>query len=86
MKTELLLNHEVSTTTKGKAIFDILDNFFKKNGLDCKNLVGCTTDGAPSMLGCRSGFQSYVKSVSPNVTSVHCFIHRFTLCTKVLPA
>ena len=83
MKTELLLNHEVSTTTKGK---DILDSFFKKNGLDWKNLVGCTTDGAPSMLVCRSGFQSYVKAVSPNVTSVHCFIHRFALYTKVLPA
>ena len=38
------------------------------------------------MLGCRSGFQSYVKAVSGNVTSVHCFIHRFALCTKVLPA
>ena len=25
MKTELLLNHEVSTTTKGKEILDILD-------------------------------------------------------------
>ena len=24
--------------------------------------------------------------VSPNVTSVHCFIQRFALCTKVLPA
>ena len=83
MKTELLLNHEVSTTTKGKDIFDILDSFFKKNGLDWKNLVGCTTDGAPSMLGCRSGFQLYVKAVSPNVTSVHCFIHRFALRTKV---
>ena len=78
-KTGLLLNHEVSTTTKRKDIFDILDSFFKKNGLDWKNLVGCTTNGAPSMLGCRSGFHSYV-------TSVHCFIHRFALCTKVLPA
>ena len=86
MKTELLMNHEVSTTTKGKDIFDILDCFFKKNGLDWENLVECTTDGAPSMLGCRSGFQSYVKAVSPKVTSVHCFIHRFALCTKVLPA
>ena len=28
MKTELLLNHEVSTTTKGKDIFDVLDSFF----------------------------------------------------------
>ena len=34
MKTELLLNHEVSTTTKGKDILDILDSFFKKNRLD----------------------------------------------------
>ena len=83
MKTELLLNHKVSTTTKGK---DIFDSFFKKNGLDWNNLVRCSTDGAPSMLGCRSGFQSYVKAVSPIATSVHCFIHRFALCTKVLPA
>ena len=87
IKTELLLNHEVSTTPKGKDIFDILDSFFfKKNRLDWKNLVGCATDGALSMLGCRSGFQSYVKAVSPNVTPVHYFIHRFALCTKVLPA
>ena len=86
METELLLNYEVSTTTKGKNIFDILDSFFKKNGLDWKNLVGCITDGAPSMLVCRSGFKSYDKAVSPNVTSVHCFIHWFALCTKVLPA
>ena len=78
MKTELLLNYEVSTTTKGKDIFDILNSFFKKNGLDWKNLVGCTTDGALSMLGCRSAFQLYVKAVSPNVTSVHCFFHRFS--------
>ena len=86
VKTELLLNHEVSTTTKGKDIFNILDSFFKKSGLDWKNLVGCTTDGAPSMLGSRSGFQSYVKAFSPNVTSVRCFIHKFALCTKVLHA
>ena len=55
MRTELLLNHKVSTTTKGR-IFLILGSLFKKKGLDWKNLVGCTTDGAPSMLGCRSGF------------------------------
>ena len=50
MKTELLLNHQVSTTTKGKDNFDIFDSFFRKNGLDWKNLVGYTTDGAPSMV------------------------------------
>ena len=78
MKTELLLNHEISTTTKGKDIFDILGGFLKKSGPDWKNVVGCATDGAPSMLGRRSGFQSYVKAVSPNVMSFHrtsCHVH-----------
>ena len=86
VKTELLLNHEVSTTSKGEDIFNCLDNFFKENKLDWGNLVGCTTDGAPSMPGRKSGFQAHVKAVSPRVISVHCFIHRFGLCTKVLPA
>ena len=49
-------------------------------------LVGCTTDGAPAMLGRKSGFQAYVKDIATNATFVHCFIHRFALCTKVLPS
>ena len=31
VKTELLLNHEVSTSSKEKDIFNVLDNFFKEN-------------------------------------------------------
>ena len=76
----------MSTTSKGEDIFNCLDNFFKENELDWGNLVGCTTDGAPYMLGRKSGFQAHVKAVSPRVISVHCFIHRFALCIKVLPA
>jgi len=48
-------------------------------------LIGCTTDGAPSMLGQKSGFQAYLKTVSPNATFVNCFIHRFALNAKTLP-
>ncbi|XP_068209307.1 zinc finger BED domain-containing protein 5-like [Palaemon carinicauda] len=84
-KTELLLSHNLSSTTTGKDIFNVLDNFFKQNELDWGNLVGCTTDGAPSMLGRKSCFQAHVKAVAPNATAVHCFIHRFALCAKVLP-
>lgn len=84
-KTELLLSQDLSSTTKGKDIFNVLDNFFKQNELDWGKLVGCTTDGAPSMLGRQSGFQAHVKAVSPNAIAVHCFIHRFALCAKVLP-
>ena len=75
MKTELLLNHEVSTIMKRKDSLISWRFFFKKNGLDWKNLVGCTTDGAPSMLSCRSGFQSHVKAVLPNVTRTDVYLH-----------
>ena len=85
VKTELLMSKELSGTTKGKDIFEALDNFFKLNKLDWGKLIGCTTDGTPSMLGHKSGFKAYVTSVAPNVTFVHCFIHRFALCAEVLP-
>ena len=79
------MSKEVSGTTKGKNIFNIVDEFFKKNDLEWSKLVGRTTDGAPAMLGRKSGFQSYVKAVSPEIILTHCFIHRFALCANVLP-
>ena len=85
VKAELLMSKEVSGTTKGKDIFNIVDEFFKKNDLEWSKLVGCTTENAPAMLGRKSGFQSYVKAVSPEIIFTHCFIHRFALCAKVLP-
>ena len=84
VKTEWLMSKELSSTTKGK-VFEVLDNFFKQNKLDRKKLIGCTTDRVPSMLGRKSGFTTYVKTVSSNATIVHSFIHRFALCAKVLP-
>ncbi|KAF2351079.1 Ribonuclease H-like domain [Trinorchestia longiramus] len=84
-KTELLLSQDLSSTTTGKDIFNVLENFCKQNELDWGKLVGCTTYRAPSMLGRKSGFQAHAKAVAPNATTVHCFIHRFALCAKVLP-
>ena len=46
VKTALLMSKELSGTTKGKDIFEALDNFFKLNELDWRKLIGCTTDGA----------------------------------------
>ncbi|KAF2349022.1 Ribonuclease H-like domain [Trinorchestia longiramus] len=53
-KTELLLNQDLSSTTTGKDIFNVLDNFFKQNELDWEKLDGCTTDEAPSMFDRKS--------------------------------
>ena len=37
------------------------------------------------MFGRKSGFQAYVKAMSPKATFVCCFVHRFALCAKVMP-
>ena len=37
------------------------------------------------MLGSRSGFQMLVKDKSPEVTGIHCVIHRQTLACKTMP-
>ena len=82
--SELLLINEMRTITKEEDVFELVDNFFKKNDLQRTKLVGCTTEGAMAMLGRKSGFQARVKAMSPSVTSVHCFLHQFALAAKLL--
>ena len=55
------------TTTKGEDAFELVDNFLKENDLQLSKLVGCASDGAPTMLGKKSGFQARVKAVSPSI-------------------
>ena len=78
------MSRKLSSTTKGKDVFDTLNNFFKHNETDWKKLIGCTTDEASSMLGRKSGFTTYAKTVSSNANIVHCFTNTFVLCAKVL--
>ena len=48
-------------------------------------VVRCTSDGAPSMLGCRSGFIARVSEANVKVKKLYCMIHRYVLGTKTLP-
>ena len=43
------------------------------------------TDGAPAMLGNKSGFASFVKKKIPVTTVTHCMLHRHALAAKSLP-
>ena len=80
------MNEALEATTKGDDIFQIVNSFFKQHGLKWENLSGCTTDGAPAMLGRKSGFRARVMEVAPHVKFLNCMIHRFALSCKVLPA
>ena len=48
--------------------------FFTTDGLSWENVVGICTDGAPAMLGSRSGFLKLAKKHNPNIVGTHCMI------------
>nr|CAI5841165.1 unnamed protein product [Callosobruchus analis] len=47
-------------------------------------LVLKARDGAPAMIGVRSGLAKYLKEKNPPIVSTHCVIHRQTLTPKTL--
>ncbi|CAH2012902.1 unnamed protein product [Acanthoscelides obtectus] len=50
-----------------------------------KKLIGLCTDGAPAMIGVRSGSAKKLKEKNPARVSTHCVIHRQALASKTLP-
>ncbi|XP_076314931.1 protein FAM200C-like [Tachypleus tridentatus] len=85
MKEEYLFSEPVATTTRREDIFKILETFLLKHGLSWEALIGLCTDGALSMIGCRSGFKAFVKNVAPHFSFTHCMIRRYALAMKTLP-
>lgn len=85
MKEEFLFCNTLSTTTTAVDVKDVVDSFFKANGLSWQNFKHICTDGAPAMVGVRGGFVTLVKKEWPHVTSSHCSLHRYALASKTLP-
>jgi hypothetical protein len=81
---ELLLVKKLETDTKGKSIFDILENYFKEKGIPLDNIVSVATDGALAMVGQYRGLISYLKKAVPNVVAVHCVIRSQHLVAKII--
>jgi hypothetical protein len=80
----IIRKKKLETDTKGKSIFDILENYFKEKGIPLDNIVSVATDSAPTMVGRYRGLISYLKKAVPNVVAVHCVIHRQHLVAKNL--
>lgn len=81
---QFLFCKELSATTKGEDVFNLLNNYLDKWQLSWKSCVGICTDGAPSMVGCVKGLTAFVKNQNENVIVTHCFLHREALMTKTL--
>ena len=85
VKEEFLYCKVLDSTTTAQDVMDSISTFFETEGLQWEKLCGVCTDGAPAMLGAKSGFQTKVKLKSPQVRGVHCMIHRYALACKTLP-
>ena len=85
VKEEFLFSAALETTAKAIDVFSKVSEFFQEYGLSWEKLVGVCTDGAPAMIGSRSGFVKLVQEKNPAVTGTHCVIHRQALASKTLP-
>ena len=85
VEEEFLFCKPLTTTTKAIDVMNIFSEFFEKEELYWSTLTGVCTDGAPGMLGSKSGFATLVKKKNPDITNIHCMIHREALASKTLP-
>ncbi|QQP54558.1 Protein ZBED8-like [Caligus rogercresseyi] len=75
----------LTTTTTAEEIKKLVDYFFEKNGLSWMQFQHICTDGAPAMIGVRTGFVTLVKSKWPHISNSHCSLHRYALASKTMP-
>jgi hypothetical protein len=52
---------ELSETSKGQEVFNVLSSYLETKGLSLENCAGICTDGAPSIVGSIRSFASLVK-------------------------
>ena len=85
IKEEFLFCKPLTTTTKAADVKKLVDDFFKDNNLSWDMVSAVCSDGAPVMLGRKSGFGALVKADAPHIIVTHCILHRHALATKTLP-
>ena len=82
---EFLFCEPLTTTTKAIDVFNIVKEFFLNHEMTLDMWGSLCTDGAPAMLGNKSGFSAFVKKEVSHVTVTHCVLHRHALAAKSLP-
>ena len=65
-------------------VFDVVKEFFLNHEMSLDMVGSLCTDGAPVMLGNKSGFASIVKKETPHITATYCMLHRHALAAKSL--
>jgi len=86
LQEELHCSLNMPGRTTSSEIFEALDSYFQKHGIEWKKCIGICTDGAANMVGHLSGIVATVKNVGhPDILSTHCILHREQLASKKCP-
>ena len=82
---EFILCQETKKRTRGKDVFNLVNAFLRENSIAWNKVGSICTDGAPAMIGHRSGFVAPIKQVARNIVSNHCAVHKYHLACQTLP-
>ena len=74
-----------NNNNKANDVKKLVDNFLRDNNLSWDMVCAICSEGAPAMLGQKSGFGALVKVDAPHITVTHCLLHRHALATKAFP-
>ncbi|MBN3306723.1 SCND3 protein, partial [Amia calva] len=77
---DLLGVTSLETHTRGKDIYMAIKEMLRKRGIDLKQVVSITSDGAPAMIGRERGA---VAHLNPELTAYHCIIRQSVLCANL---
>ncbi|CAL9707870.1 unnamed protein product [Knipowitschia caucasica] len=73
----------LETHTRGEDIYAAIKEMLTKRGIDMKQVVSVTTDGAPAMVGKERGAVSRMKEDNSDLIAYHCLIHQTALCATL---
>ena len=85
LKEEFLFCESLQTTATASDVISLIKAFFEKHDIPLEKIGFVCTDGASTMLGCKSGFVTLLKETNPNLVIIHCILHRYALMSKTLP-
>jgi len=83
IQEELLCSLNLPGRTTSSQIFEALDSYFQKHGIEWKKCIGICTGCDANIVGHLSGIVAKVKNVGhPDIMSTHCILHREQLASK----
>ena len=85
IKEDFLFCEELITNATSNNIFYIVKIFFEINDLKINTLGSTCINGAPTLLGNKSGVYALFKKEILDIRITHCYFHRNALESKTLP-